>query len=128
MMRRHHSKTTTVHVRGDGSVADRFTADGQPLNWGRTRRLFTPAQRDVYLALYAGCAADGCDRPLAWTAIDHTLEWIAGGRTDLDNGRPLCDWHNLHKEHCRTNASTRRRRRRDRKPSERSDEPQGPDH
>jgi hypothetical protein len=127
MMRRHRTRTTTVHVRGDGSVADRFTADGKPLDWGRTRRLFTPAQRDVYLALYAGCAADGCDRPIAWTAIDHTTEWIAGGRTDLDNGRPLCDWHNLYKERCRTNGSIPRRRRRDRKPPERPDEP-GPGH
>jgi hypothetical protein len=102
MMRRHHAQTTTVCIRADGSVADRFTAGGQPLNWGRTRRLFTSAQRDVYVALYAGCAADGCDRPLAWSAIDHKQEWVNGGRTDLDNGQPLCNWHNLRKEHRRS--------------------------
>jgi hypothetical protein len=102
MMRRRRPRVMTVHVQDDGRVTDRFTADGRPLNWGRTRRLFTSAQRDVYLALYAGCAAEGCDRPIAWSAIDHKQEWIAGGRTDLDNGQPLCTWHNLHKEHRRS--------------------------
>jgi hypothetical protein len=121
MIRCHRAQITRVRLRSDGSVADRFTADGQPLNWGRTKRLFTPAQRDVYLALYAGCTADGCDRPLAWAAIDHTLEWIAGGHTDLDNGRPLCDWHNLRKEHRR-----HPRRRKDRKPRAQPDEPPDP--
>ena len=119
MIHRHHAEITTVHVHADGRVADRFTAGGQPLNWGRTKRFFTTAQRDVYLALHAGCTADGCDRPLAWTAIDHTLEWTAGGRTNLDNGRPLCDWHNLSKEHHRTGRLPKHR--------ERPDTPAGPD-
>jgi hypothetical protein len=119
MIRRHTSQTVTVRLRPDGSVADCFTADGQPLNWGRTKRLFTPAQRDVYIALYGGCTADGCDRPLAWSAIDHAVEWANGGRTDLDNGRPLCDWHNLRKEHHR---NRRPERRRDRKFRARPDE------
>ena len=122
MIRRHHADTTTVHVRADGTVADRYAAGGQPLNWGRARRLFTPAQREVYLALYAGCAADGCDRPPAWTAIDHTIEWVSGGRTDLDNGRPLCDWHNLAKEHHRTRTARHRSRRKQ------PDESPDPDH
>jgi hypothetical protein len=125
MIHRHVAQTVKVRLRPDGSVADRFTAQGQPLNWGRTRRLFTPAQRDVYIALYAGCAAEGCDRPLAWSAIDHAVEWAMGGRTDLDNGRPLCDWHNLRKEHHRTRRPDRRGGRRLRaQPDESSD----PDH
>jgi hypothetical protein len=108
MMSRRAVEIMTVRVRDDGSVVDRFTADGHPLNWGRTRRLFTSAQRDVYLALHAACAAEGCDRPLAWSAIDHKLEWVDGGRTDLDNGQPLCDWHNLRKEHQRSGSSPTR--------------------
>lgn len=98
MIDRHRAQVTRILVDGDGRVVDRFTADGRPLNWGRTRRLFSTAQRDVFLALYAGCAAEGCDRPPAWADIDHRKAWADGGRTDLDNGQPLCRWHNLEKE------------------------------
>jgi HNH endonuclease len=98
MIQRHDAGIHQIRIDPDGSVADRFTADGQPLNWGRTRRLFSSAQRDVFLALYAGCAAEGCDRPPAWADIDHKQPWAEGGRTDLDNGQPLCRWHNLQKQ------------------------------
>lgn len=101
MIKRHRARITKIVLGSDGQVADRFAADGRPLNWGRTRRFFTAAQRDIYLAVYAACAADGCDRPPAWADIDHKQAWADGGRTDLDNGQPLCRWHNRHKEHCR---------------------------
>jgi hypothetical protein len=109
MIRRHHAAINTIHIGADGRIADQFTKNGQPLNWGRTRRLFTPAQRDVYLAVYAGCAADGCDRPPAWADIDHKRAWADGGHTDLDNGQLLCHWHNLGKEHVRRPYPRRRR-------------------
>jgi hypothetical protein len=124
MIRRHHASVDTIRIGADGRIADDFTPDGQPLNWGRTRRLFTPAQRDVYLALYTGCAADGCDRPPAWADIDHKRAWIDGGRTDLDNGQPLCRWHNLRKEHVRGRATVRRGRRAD----QQGRQPPDPDH
>jgi hypothetical protein len=111
MIAQHRAGTTTIRLRADGTVVDRYTADGQPLNWGRTRRLFTRAQRDIYLALYAGCAADGCDRPVAWSAVDHRTAWADGGRTDLANGLPLCDFHNLAKENHR--KAKRRRQSQD---------------
>ena len=98
MIDRDRATVTRISVREDGSVAGRFTAEGQPLDWGRTRRTFTPAQREVYLALYAGCAAEGCDWPIAWADIDHIQAWADGGLTDLSNGQPLCKWHNLDKE------------------------------
>ncbi|GAB2821087.1 hypothetical protein GCM10027176_26830 [Actinoallomurus bryophytorum] len=109
MLRRHHAIISKIHLGPDGRVIDRFTTHGQPLNWGRTRRLFTPAQRDIYLAVYAGCAAEGCDRPPAWADIDHKRAWAGGGRTDLDNGQPLCRWHNLEKEHGYRHYARRRR-------------------
>jgi hypothetical protein len=127
LIRRRNARITTVHIGEDGSVIDRFTDTGQPLNWGRTKRVFTPAQRDVYLAIYAGCAADGCDRPVAWSAIDHIRAWAAGGRTDLENGQPLCDWHNQHKQHHRARTDPERRRRQDRRANG-SQEPEDPDH
>jgi hypothetical protein len=110
MIHRHPTQITTIGIDAQGHVTDQVTADGQPLNWGRTRRLFTPAQRQVYLALYAGCAAEGCDRPPAWTDIDHKYPWIDGGTTDLHNGQPLCRWHNLHKEHQRRRSTSGTRR------------------
>ncbi|MEV0399759.1 DUF222 domain-containing protein [Actinoallomurus sp. NPDC050550] len=98
MIQRHHAGIHQIFIGPDGSVADRFTAGGQPLNWGRTRRLFSSDQRDIYLALHDTCAAEGCDRPPAWADIDHKQPWAQGGRTDLDNGQPLCRWHNLDKQ------------------------------
>jgi Domain of unknown function (DUF222) len=122
MIRRHHAVINKIHLSPDGRVIDRFTTRGQPLNWGRTRRLFTTAQRDVYLALYAGCAAEGCDRPPAWADIDHKRAWADGGRTDLDNGQPLCHWHNLGKERGRSPYSRRRRA------DDQGGQPNDPDH
>jgi hypothetical protein len=108
MIRRHHAGIHKIVVGPDGSVADRFAADGQPLNWGRTRRLFSGAQRDVYLAMYTGCAAKGCDQPAAWADIDHKRPWAQGGPTDLDNGQPLCRWHNLRKQNHQDRAGPTR--------------------
>jgi hypothetical protein len=110
MLRRHHATINTIHLGPDGRITDQFTKTGQPLNWGRTRRLFTPAQREVYLAVYAGCAADGCDRPPAWADIDHKTPWADGGHTDLNNGQPLCRWHNVAKGHGHRPGSRRRRK------------------
>lgn len=124
MIARHNARITRIHVGEDGGVTDRRTADGQPLNWGRARRLFTSAQRDVYLAIYAGCAAEGCDRPIAWSDIDHRRAWADGGHTDLHNGQPLCRWHNLDKEHNRK-RNPRQHRNQDRP---RREPPSDPDH
>lgn len=129
MIQRHQCQTVKITIGPDGRVTDRFTADGQPLNWGRTRRFFTNAQRDVYLALYAGCAADGCDRPPAWADLDHKQAWVTGGRTDLDNGQPLCRWHNLHKEHSRNQGESQRDGPGDDDPGHHDDhEPSASDH
>lgn len=111
MIRRHRAILNTINIDATGRVTDQVTPDGQPLNWGRTRRLFSTAQRDVYLALYTACAADGCDRPPAWADIDHKHAWADGGPTDLDNGQPLCRWHNLRKEHVRARTTPRSRRK-----------------
>lgn len=121
MLQRHRAAINTIHLGPDGRVIDRFTARGAPLNWGRTRRRFTPAQRDVYLAVYAGCAAEGCDRPPAWADIDHKRAWADGGRTDLDNGQPLCHWHNQAKERRRGPYPRRR-------PEDQEGQPNDPDH
>ncbi|MFN8193355.1 MAG: DUF222 domain-containing protein [Nocardioidaceae bacterium] len=64
-----------------------------PLDLGRTRRFFTEAQRIALGLRYTSCAADGCDRPYAWTELHHRDPWHLGGRTDLKDAIPLCGFH-----------------------------------
>ena len=77
-----------------------------PLDLGTRQRLFSRAQVIALSAIHTTCAADGCDRPFAWTEIHHVQPWSQGGPTDLDNAVPLCGHHHrrIHDpyyEHCR---------------------------
>ena len=65
----------------------------EPLDLGRTSRLHSTAQRRALSVLHDTCAAEGCERPFAWTDIHHPHAWSRGGPTDLANGLPLCGWH-----------------------------------
>lgn len=64
-------------------------ADGEILDWGRARRLFTPAQKLALAERDGGCAC--CAAPVAWTQVHHIRWWERdAGPTDLDNGVLLC--------------------------------------
>ena len=65
----------------------------EPLDLGRTSRLHSTAQRRALSVLHDTCAAEGCERPFAWTDIHHPHAWSRGGPTNLANGLPLCGWH-----------------------------------
>jgi hypothetical protein len=65
----------------------------QPLDLGRESRLHNTSQRRALSLLHDTCATEGCERPFAWCDIHHPHPWSRGGRTDLDNGVPLCGWH-----------------------------------
>jgi hypothetical protein len=67
--------------------------DGMPLDLGRARRLFTPAQRRALILRDGGCAFPGCDRPPNWCECHHILHWADGGATTLGNGVLLCGHH-----------------------------------
>jgi hypothetical protein len=67
--------------------------EGQPLDVGRARRLFTPAQRRALILRDGGCAFPGCDRPASWCECHHCVHWADGGPTDLGNGVLLCGHH-----------------------------------
>ena len=68
--------------------------DSQPLDLGRKRRLHDRTQRRALSVQHDTCAVAGCERPFAWCEIHHhRLAWSRGGRTDLDNGLPLCGHH-----------------------------------
>ncbi|MCW2739010.1 HNH endonuclease signature motif containing protein, partial [Nocardioides sp.] len=104
-------------VPGDDLTGDRITAsqarrlactanilpavlDGTslPLDLGRAKRLFTPAQRKALLFRDQTCRADGCDTPGTWCDAHHHDPWHHGGRTDLTNAVLLCQHHH-HRAH-----------------------------
>ena len=72
-----------------------------PLDLGRSKRLFTEAQRTALATKHTTCAADGCQRPYAWCELHHQDPWATGGQTDLAKAIPLCGWHHrrIHDPH-----------------------------
>jgi hypothetical protein len=72
--------------------------NSEVLDLGRTRRLFTPAQRKALQVRDRSCRAEGCTIPAAWTEAHHLDAWSRGGNTDLDNAVLLCSWHH-HRAH-----------------------------
>jgi hypothetical protein len=67
--------------------------DGQILDLGRTRRLYTPAQRKAIRLRDRRCRAEHCQVNAAWTEVHHLRAWQDGGSTDIGNGISLCSWH-----------------------------------
>jgi len=69
---------------------------GQPLNLGRSQRLFSASQRLVLAARDGGCIADGCDRPPSWCEAHHIKHWYRDhGNTDVKDGVLLCHHHHM---------------------------------
>jgi hypothetical protein len=71
----------------------------QPLDLGRSRRLFTGPLRRALVLRDRGCAFPGCDRPPGWCEAHHIRHWAAGGPTALGNGVLLCGAHHRLIEH-----------------------------
>jgi hypothetical protein len=69
---------------------------GNPLDVGRTRRLFTRTQREALAVRDGGCLWPDCLQPPAFTEAHHVEHWKRdGGRTDIANGVLLCRFHHL---------------------------------
>ena len=70
------------------------------LDLGRTRRLFSTAQRKALALAHPrvpGRRAAPC--PATWCEAHHARDpWACGGRTDLADGTLLCGWHH-HRAH-----------------------------
>ncbi|MBK8755732.1 MAG: DUF222 domain-containing protein [Actinomycetales bacterium] len=83
---------------------------GQVLDLGRHHRFFSDPQRTALALIYDTCAADGCDRPFAWSELHHQQPWSKGGLTDLDQAIPLCGYHHRlihnprHRHHTTTDS------------------------
>ena len=69
------------------------------LDLGRSRRLFSPAQRKAMVLRDRECRTEGCTVPAAWCEAHHAARpWTRGGRTDLADGLLLCSFHH-HRAH-----------------------------
>jgi len=83
---------------------------GQVLDLGRHHRFFSDPQRTALSVVYDTCAAEGCDRPFAWSELHHQHPWSKGGLTDLDLAIPLCGYHHRlihdprHRHHITTDG------------------------
>ena len=65
----------------------------EPLDVGRTRRLFTGGLRTAIIHRDQHCTFPGCDRPPDWCDAHHLTPWWAGGHTNLQNAALLCARH-----------------------------------
>lgn len=78
----------------------------EPLDLGRTSRLFSPAQRKALRLRDRRCRAEGCTIPATWCEAHHLRPWASGGSTDLDDGVLLCAFHH-HRAHDPTYKTAR---------------------
>ncbi len=75
---------------GGGIIPVVLGGEGEILDWGREKRLFTRAQRLALVERDGGCVM--CGLPPQLTRAHHLRWWQRdGGSTDLDNGVLLCD-------------------------------------
>ncbi|HEX8627445.1 MAG TPA: HNH endonuclease, partial [Catenuloplanes sp.] len=74
---------------------------GQVLDVGQTRRLFTGPLRRALVLRDRGCAFPGCDRPPRWCDGHHIDSWVDGGPTSLSNAVLLCRHHHRVIHHTR---------------------------
>ncbi|GAB2456217.1 hypothetical protein GCM10027062_40550 [Nocardioides hungaricus] len=75
--------------------------DSEILDLGRSRRLFSAAQRKAMRLRDRECRAEGCTVPATWCEAHHLRGWAVGGRTDLADGVLLCSHHH-HRAHDST--------------------------
>lgn len=73
-----------------------IASTGQPLDVGRSQRLFTARQRVALSVRDGGCRWAGCERPPSWCEAHHIQPWGShNGRTDVADGVLLCRHHHL---------------------------------
>jgi hypothetical protein len=97
-----------------------YGAGNRIIDLGRTQRFFVGGTRRAVEIMKPTCAHPNCRIPSEHCQIDHNTPWDDGGRTDPDNGQPLCPHHQRHKTEQQRKAHRRRRRPRQ---DDDSDEP-----
>ena len=66
---------------------------GEILDLGRSRRLFSPAQRKALALRDKQCREERCTVPARWCEAHHLVPWSLGGTTDLEHGILGCSHH-----------------------------------
>jgi hypothetical protein len=74
--------------------------EGQPLDLGRTTRLWPPHLRRGVEVRDRHCIFTGCAAPSHWCDVHHVLEWVLDdGPTSIENGALLCEAHHTKVHH-----------------------------
>ncbi|HEX6350974.1 MAG TPA: DUF222 domain-containing protein [Candidatus Dormibacteraeota bacterium] len=86
------SPGTVARLCGEDHVERKQVVNGKgvTLNFGRARRLFSPAQRQEISTRHPGCVVEGCTVPIRDCEIHHEEAWERKGDTDVKKGMPLC--------------------------------------
>jgi hypothetical protein len=72
---------------------------GVVLSVGRKRYPPPKPLRDIVTWRAGRCMGPGCGMPASRCQVDHSIAWIDGGHTSLDNLAPLCTGHHTIKHH-----------------------------
>lgn len=91
------SAATVERSLCDGNAVEvKVDCEGNPLDLGRSSRLFDRRQREALAVRDGGCIWPGCDRPPAFTEAHHIRQWKRDrGKTDIADGVLLCRFHHL---------------------------------
>jgi hypothetical protein len=74
--------------------------DGQPLDYGRSRRIVPPPLRKAVEIRDRHCIFAGCEAPTHWCDVHHVAEWVLDeGETSLENSALLCERHHTKVHH-----------------------------
>jgi hypothetical protein len=88
------SATTARRLACDATILPAILdGEGQILDLGRQRRLFTGPIRHALNLRDRGCAFPSCHRPPRWCDAHHITHWANGGSTSLNNAVLLCRHH-----------------------------------
>ena len=87
-----------------------FTNQGRDISdLGRRSRFFNDAQRRAIEVRDRTCGGPSCGRSAEECDMDHCpVSWADGGRTDISNGRPGCEFHNRIDQHGHGTPGDRR--------------------
>ncbi len=81
------------HLAEDAILRRVVVAGDAVINLGTRVRLASDDQYQALMLRDGGCRWPGCHIPPAWCEIDHLIQVIEGGPTDLDNEALWCSHH-----------------------------------
>jgi hypothetical protein len=84
----------------DGNVSRLIIGpEGQPLDYGRSKRVAPPALRRPLEVRDQHCVFTGCYNPHYWCDVHHQIHWIDDGETNPENSALLCERHHTKVHH-----------------------------